>query len=216
MQPQSKRARSDEQKLERRAVILKAAATHFSDVGFEKFSMANLAKLCGLSKGTLYLYFETREELLLTLCLEELDHWQAAFVATAPEWISDEAFATHYFRTMNAEQVLLQLFMRLDSVIEHNISVDAYVDAKRHMNRVIFEVSQLMVTRLDLTESQCLDTSSSLAALMMGSVQGDRGPEFDESELPEDVQQFRSLFSSEQLFITNACRIIRGIRMETP
>ena len=31
------------------------------------FSMANLAKLAGVAKGTLYLYFATREEVFLAL-----------------------------------------------------------------------------------------------------------------------------------------------------
>ena len=59
-----KRARTDEQKLLRRQSILDAAEKLFREGGFESFSMTKLAKLTGVVKGTLYLYFETREEVV--------------------------------------------------------------------------------------------------------------------------------------------------------
>ena len=62
----NRRARSEEQKAQRRQAVLEAAETYFLDVGYEAFSMAQLAKRAGLIKGTLYLYFRTREELFLT------------------------------------------------------------------------------------------------------------------------------------------------------
>ncbi len=62
-----RRARTQEQKNLRRLEILDAAEKHFHEVGYEAFSMASLAKLAGVVKGTLYLYFKTREEVFLTL-----------------------------------------------------------------------------------------------------------------------------------------------------
>ena len=62
----NRRARSEEQKALRRQAVLLAAEAYFLDVGYEAFSMAQLAKRAGLVKGTLYLYFKT-EELFLTL-----------------------------------------------------------------------------------------------------------------------------------------------------
>ena len=56
----NQRARSAEQKALRRRAVLEAAETYFLEVGYETFSMSNLAKNVGLAKGTLYLYFQTR------------------------------------------------------------------------------------------------------------------------------------------------------------
>ena len=67
MSPALHRARTQDQKHFRRQQILDAAKMHFEDVGYESFSMANLAKLAGVAKGTLYLYFATREEVFLAL-----------------------------------------------------------------------------------------------------------------------------------------------------
>ena len=58
----NQRARSAEQKALRRQAVLEAAEKYFNEVGYEAFSMAQLAKNTGVAKGTLYLYFNTREE----------------------------------------------------------------------------------------------------------------------------------------------------------
>ena len=47
-----RRAVSESDKQERRAAILAAAEAHFSDVGFERFSMEVLAKQLGMARGT--------------------------------------------------------------------------------------------------------------------------------------------------------------------
>ena len=51
----NQRARTAEQKALRRRAVLEAAETYFLEVGYEAFSMANLAKSIGIAKGTLYL-----------------------------------------------------------------------------------------------------------------------------------------------------------------
>ena len=53
------RARSAEQKALRRHAVLEAAETYFREVGYEAFSMTQLAKMTGVAKGTLYLYIKT-------------------------------------------------------------------------------------------------------------------------------------------------------------
>ena len=47
----SQRARSAEQKAQRRQGLLDAAETYFLEVGYEAFSMAQLAKSAGVVKG---------------------------------------------------------------------------------------------------------------------------------------------------------------------
>ena len=70
-----RRARSEEQKQARRQQILQAAEHYVTEVGYEAFSMAKLAQYSGVVKGTLYLYFNTREEVFLTLYNRSLLRW---------------------------------------------------------------------------------------------------------------------------------------------
>lgn len=61
------RARSDEAKTERRAALLNAALDEFFLKGFSASRMDDIAARASLSKGTLYLYFESKEVLFRAL-----------------------------------------------------------------------------------------------------------------------------------------------------
>jgi AcrR family transcriptional regulator len=51
----------------RKTQILEAAMETFSKVGFHKARMSDIAEKSGLSKGSLYLYFESKNDLILHL-----------------------------------------------------------------------------------------------------------------------------------------------------
>jgi AcrR family transcriptional regulator len=52
---------------ERKAQILDAAKISFAERGFSKTRMADIAQRSGLSKGALYLYFESKDAIILSL-----------------------------------------------------------------------------------------------------------------------------------------------------
>jgi len=83
--PEKKRARSLEEKSFRRQQILDAASALFAEVGYEGFSVALLASKAGIVKGTLYLYFKTREEVFLALYDQSLNRWSEKFIQRLPE-----------------------------------------------------------------------------------------------------------------------------------
>ena len=103
----NQRARTDEQKQHRRDSILEAAQAHFVEVGFEKFSMAVVGKRVGVSKGTLYLYFSSQEEILLALCVAKLHAWSVKLIQTSPLWASDTAFVENFYQTTALDNALV-------------------------------------------------------------------------------------------------------------
>lgn len=64
---QLRRARAPEDKSERRAVILRAAEALLHRDPSATFSVGEIARRAGLAKGTVYLYFGSREEMLLAV-----------------------------------------------------------------------------------------------------------------------------------------------------
>ena len=72
------RARNDEDKQARRAAILTEAGTLLLEHAYGRITMAQVAAACGLAKGTLYLYFRSKEELFLALLERELLEWFAS------------------------------------------------------------------------------------------------------------------------------------------
>jgi hypothetical protein len=53
-----------------------------------------------------------------------------------------------------------------------------------------------------------------MGVLLVGAARADQGPPLQGEDIPADVQGLIDSFSSEPIFIKNACRIISGIRAE--
>lgn len=62
-----KRAINQAQKNQRRQKILDCGLALFAKSDYDKVSMARIAKCAGMAKGTVFLYFPTKEELFLVL-----------------------------------------------------------------------------------------------------------------------------------------------------
>ena len=210
----NQRARTAEQKALRRRAVLEAAETYFLEVGYEAFSMSNLAKNIGVAKGTLYLYFETREEIFLTLYEQSLVRWTQLFIDDLPDTMTSQAYARKLFKTAAADGTFLPLLIRLEHLIEHNVAVPRLISSKQVFILRVDAVAEVTATSLGLSEAQATEVVKTMGVLLIGATQGDQGPSLDDEELPEDVQNLIASFSSEPLFIKNAVRIIEGIRME--
>src|SRR5688572_1334859 len=61
------RQRRDQEKQELRGAILKTAADLFLETGYDKFSLRQVAERIGYSPGTIYLYYENKEDLLFAV-----------------------------------------------------------------------------------------------------------------------------------------------------
>lgn len=62
-------------RMEKRNQIRERAKDMLSQVGWNDFSMDALAKASGVAKGTLYIYFQTKEDVFVAVYLNELKNW---------------------------------------------------------------------------------------------------------------------------------------------
>ena len=210
----NQRARSTEQKMLRRRAVLEAAEMYFFEVGYEAFSMSKLAKNAGLAKGTLYLYFQTREELFLTLYEQSLIRWSQVFIDDLSDSMTSKAYAQKLFSTASADGTFLPLLVRLEHIIEHNVAIPRLISSKQMFINQVEILAEATSISLSLSEAQAIEVVKTMGILLIGASQGDQGPSLDHEDLPEDVQDLIASFSSEPLFIKNAVRIIEGIRAE--
>ncbi|MBN1657788.1 MAG: TetR/AcrR family transcriptional regulator [Anaerolineae bacterium] len=65
--------RREQQKEARRKQILKSALATFSEKGFNAANVSDVAARAGVSQGTIYWYFESKEELLMQALLSIFD-----------------------------------------------------------------------------------------------------------------------------------------------
>ena len=208
------RARSSEQKALRRHAVLETAEVYFKEVGYEAFSMAQLAKKSGVAKGTLYLYFNTREELFLTLYEQSLVRWSQIFIGSLSDTMTSKTYAQSLYKTTQADGVFLPLLIRLEHVIEHNVAIPRLIESKRVFINQVEAVAAATSTALRLSTAQATEVVKTMGVLLIGATQTDQSPALDDEDLPADVQYLITSFSSAPLFIKNAARIIEGIRAE--
>ena len=211
----NQRARSEEQKTLRRNAVLKVAELYFLEVGYEAFSMSHLAKKAGVAKGTLYLYFETREEIFLTLYEQSLIRWSQIFINDLPVSMSSKSYAQKLYSTAMADGTFLPLLIRLEHIIEHNVAIPRLVSSKQIFIDQVDAIAEVTSIALTLNKPQAIEVVKTMGVLLIGATQGDQGPSLDNEELPKDVRDLIESFSSEPLFTKNAARIIEGIRSES-
>lgn len=121
-----KRARDDAQRHERRQTILAIASELIARESFPDINMAEVARRAGLAKGTLYLYFPTKEALFLTLAETTLDEWFDRVDRALAGRITRSDAADILATAIAATPLLPRLLAILHTVLEHNIG-DAQV-----------------------------------------------------------------------------------------
>jgi AcrR family transcriptional regulator len=119
-----RRARSDTDKQQRREHILDSALELWEEHTFASFAMAEAAARSGLAKGTLYLYFRTKEELFLAMLERLLEAWfadlDAGLAEGAGAWGAGQGAAL-ICATLERRAALTRLLPIASSVLEHNI-----------------------------------------------------------------------------------------------
>lgn len=125
------RAMTDAQKQTRRADILRVALERFDQQPYTSLSMAEIAAKTGVAKGTLYLYFRSKEELFLNIYEEQMGRWFDELDRELKLGRPDASIAgfVHYLgESLSRRPPLLRLIAILHTVLEQNVD---YATARR-------------------------------------------------------------------------------------
>jgi TetR/AcrR family transcriptional regulator len=122
-----KRAVSAQQKNEKITLILEAARLLLAKSEYDSISMIDIAHQAGLAKGTLYLYFKTKESLFLSLTEILFAHWfDEIDQALQDYWVQElqiemtiEEFAEIVGASLDHHPLLLKLIPILHITLEH-------------------------------------------------------------------------------------------------
>jgi AcrR family transcriptional regulator len=92
-----------------RALIREQALALFSHISFAKTSVADIAKACGLGKGTIYLYYKSKDDIVLSI----IDEHISKVVEESDPYFHDEAVALRdkierFFRELVGESFALK------------------------------------------------------------------------------------------------------------
>ncbi len=124
--------------------ILDAARSLFEDFGFRRASIADIAREAGVSVGTLYRYFENKEDIFLAVMRQATEDW----VSRAREILSEPGSAIErlarlgrasveynkenrlldYVLSRDTDMILAPLLDRLhDELTDHHVAIMASV-----------------------------------------------------------------------------------------
>ena len=120
------RARSQDDKLVRREHLLKSARSLWYETDLEGFSMAGVARRAGLVKGTVYLYFQTKEALMLAVLTRELEDWFDKLdtkLEHERDW-SAGIVARVIAENLRERGALMRLLTVQSSILERNVSLE--------------------------------------------------------------------------------------------
>lgn len=141
------RARTTEHRTPRKEEILDGAAELIAAHGFEAVSMADIAAAVGLSKTTLYHYFDRKEQILGTIVVTAIRELNEFVAAAVPATLAPdekliafmEAQAEFFERRRTYFEVLLTQFGSLSDAQTRDAAVEWRVRYENAIRRIVQE-----------------------------------------------------------------------------
>lgn len=146
------RARREEDKQARREAIMRAAIELLDERRFPDVKMSDVARAASLAKGTVFLYFPTKEALFLDVLEDLLIEWLAevnqALDTGKGRWTSARV-ARLITDTLVQRNSLTRLFTLMGSVLEQNVEVERVIAFKTRLLELLADTGARLERRLE-------------------------------------------------------------------
>ena len=188
-----KYAKSKEQKLKKRKLLLTEVNKMYQTKDFHQIKMIDVAKRCGVSKGTVFNYFESKETLFLTLLIQEYGKWFDGLYQRIDALLdTDEAsliqVITNYMDDSLGENIRLFHLVGLGhSHLEHNVSLRMAEKYRRFLNDRGTDLGFLIGTKVaSVSRVQGIKIIITLHTFLVGHGQMAQLPAIMTESLPLD------------------------------
>ena len=105
----------------------------FEEVGYPKLTIAELAKRAGVSKGSVFLAFGSKEELSLHAFGRSFKSWIVRVKPLGNHPATPRELAVGILDTLRADPVLLPLMARVSPILEQTCSTESVLRLKQSM-----------------------------------------------------------------------------------
>ena len=166
------RARSAEAKRQREAAILDAATKLGAARGIRQVTLTDIADAVGMHKSAMLRYFETREQIFLSLTAAGWREWSAALcrrLGALPPGAPGAAVAEALAGTLVERPMFCDLLAQAPLNLERNVSIEAVRSFKLATLEEVGAISGELIRLLGLTEQEAVDviaTATSLAGAL--------------------------------------------------
>jgi AcrR family transcriptional regulator len=155
---------------ERKSQILNAAEEVFTEKGFDQARMEDIADQTGLSKGTLYLYFKSKDDLIIAildrLFQREFGQMEKLVVADRTARACVEEFTDLATRDVSAMLRLLPIFYQFLALAFRNKYVQHAL--KQYLNSFLDILTPIIQRGIDSGEFRAVDARE--VALAAGAI----------------------------------------------
>ncbi|HLL00667.1 MAG TPA: TetR family transcriptional regulator [Myxococcaceae bacterium] len=145
------RARKDEDKEARRQLILDEALALYTATSYAEVKMADVAERAKLAKGTVFLYFPTKEALFLALLEDLLFAWfeklDGLLSGGEGQWTGQQLART-VAESLEGQETLTRLLALLQTVLEQNVTQEQVRGFKERLLTVLVNTGALVEQRL--------------------------------------------------------------------
>jgi len=208
-----KRAISEKDKQKKKEKILKTAWNLFKKAGGKLPTVALIAQKSGLSKGTVYLYFRTKEEIFLQLYLNKLQEWHesvAEKINKCSEKISEVEFAEIITDYVIKNPLLLRLGSLVRGVLEEKTKDEVIVESRMQIAHLLECCGQLTCQNFPgVTLDQAVKIHMRIYALIFGLWQITSNPERIRRLLKKaEIDAFEPTFS--ESVVESVATLLRG------
>lgn len=175
----SKRARSAKDKEQKRELILMTAGQLFDAEPDVLPTAAAIATQSGIAKGTVYLYFKSKEEIFLALLEQHFRNWYAditqAIVSEKPDADQIINAICHY---IEQQPQFFRLASLSHSVIEQNVDIKILMGYKNRMAQMVKTTAQELAAKLGIDDHEtCSQLLVRSYAMLLGIWQISTPPE---------------------------------------
>ena len=198
------RARSEIEKSERAGLILTAAEILLRKSDYDSMTMQSVATAAGLAKGTLYLYFTSRESLVLEVYGRLFDRWIDQFAIHQPELTGFDGYCHAFARHYADDHLFVQLAGFANAVIEPQLDREAYIKSKRGMERRVKRLAGLVCQQFFIEPAAAQRLIWGFLTIAGGTAQITARRSVNKTDLPDDVVAFTDLANFETVFLNAA------------
>lgn len=207
-----KRARTDSEKRDRRLMILDAARGYVNEKGFDAITMSGLAARTRLAKGTLYLYFTTKEEVLLNLFHEALEEWTQNVITGVNRVAGNEGVLVSMVRASQTVPLFLELLVRLTTAIEPNVNDDQLVESKQILLEQLGRIHKALKGQLGLEQEKAFALNMGLLTALHGAAHLNATTARYSDAFPAEVRALIGASRFEAAFRAAAEPMLHGLR----
>jgi AcrR family transcriptional regulator len=172
--------------------------------GYDAMTMQAVATAAGLAKGTLYLYFTSREALVLAVHSRLFDRWIDRFAIHQPELTGFDGFCRDFSRHYADDPLFLQLAGFANALLEPHLDREAYIKSKRGMARRVKRLAGLVCQQFSIAPAAAQKLIWGFLTIAGGTAQMTVRPPVAKTDLPDDVIAFTGLANFETVFVNAA------------